>query len=71
MRIPRRIGRAAAALVFLASASDVFIFHGGATATLLRKAVASVPEGLFEFSIALLSGLGLLGLLIYLPPTRI
>jgi hypothetical protein len=51
-------------LILLAAASDVVIFQRANTAALLTEGVASTPERFFEPAITLLSGLGLLGLLI-------
>jgi hypothetical protein len=60
----RKIVSTVIALIFLAAAADVSIFHRADIAMLWQAGVATSPPRFFELAISLLSGLGLLGLLI-------
>jgi hypothetical protein len=60
----RKIVSTVIALIFLAAAADVSIFLRADIAMLWQAGVATNPPRFFELAISLLSGLGLLGLLI-------
>src|ERR1700730_10769165 len=62
----RKIAPKIVALILLAVAADVSIFHRAAIAKHLQAAVAIIPSRFFELAIALLTGLALLSLLIIL-----
>ena len=64
MNTLRKIARSAIALIVLAATSDAVIFQRENIAALLRKGIASIPGRFLEPTIALLSGLALLGLFI-------
>src|ERR1700674_3948827 len=62
----RKIAPPIIALILLAAAADVSIFHRADITKHLQADVAIIPPSFFELAIALLSGLALLGLFIIL-----